>query len=110
MDYQQPPKIQYVQAVTIPADAVEVDLSREGPHVRSAVPRHAISAEMRVTIAPASGGLLVYSPAMPGPPLRLKGPVAQVDIPLSGAKIYVAAVDGARAWDFQVVSWMDDLH
>lgn len=69
------------------ANAFELDISRYAP-------KGAVTINLKVTIKPASGAVLIYSP-ITTEPIWFNGPVAQKDVPLDGSKIYFQLIRGA---------------
>jgi hypothetical protein len=71
-------------------------------------PVTAKSATIRIAIEPASGSVLVYTPAQPEP-IRFNGPSATREVPLQGDAIFVQMILGATAWKIAPVSFKENL-
>ena len=60
-------------------------------------PPTAVSVRLVLTVEPADGAVLVYTPARPEP-IRFDGPQSVHDVPLTGEFIYVQMISGASKW------------
>src|SRR5262245_61471777 len=83
-------------------DAIEVDVSDRAPPTADLV-------TLTVTVHPPDGGAHVYSSAQ-ADPVRFNGPSETKDfplVPLSGSKLYVQLIQGARTLDCMVVGYND---
>ena len=98
MDHQEPPRLQFVQAVTIPAGARK-------PELGEIVPPSAVAVTIRITVSPV-GAALMYTPGQPQP-VRFNAPTSEAQVRLSGPNVYVQLVDGAREWKSEIISWAD---
>jgi len=99
MDVQQPPAYYQVVEDATPAPE-QIDVSK-------LFPATAVSGEIRVTVIPPSGAVLVYLEGKSDEAIRFKGPVSEGTIPISGGVIYVQKVDGATDWTLEVLKWQD---
>jgi hypothetical protein len=97
-EMQQPPAhFQVVQAETVAPEAEQIDVSKLFPPT-------AVSGEIRVTVIPPSGAVLIYSQGKIDTAVRFSGPASQATIPLSGGLLYVQKIDGATDWTLEVLS------
>jgi hypothetical protein len=100
MDVQQPPS--YYQVVEDDtAGPEQIDVSK-------LFPATAVSGEIRVTVIPPSGAVLIYLEGKSDEAIRFSGPVSEGTIPVSGGVIYVQKVDGATDWTLEVLKWQDN--
>jgi hypothetical protein len=100
MNVQQPPA--YYQVVEDDTPTPEqIDVSK-------LFPATAVSGEIRVTVIPPSGAILIYLEGKSDEPIRFNGPVSEGTIPVSGGVIYVQKVDGATDWTLEVLKWQDN--
>jgi len=96
----QPPPAYYqlAQAEAEAPQPEQIDVSK-------LFPANAVSGEVRVTVVPPSGSVLIYSEGKVDEAVRFKGPATQSAIPLSGGMLYVKKVDGATDWTLEVIKW-----
>jgi hypothetical protein len=100
MDVQQPPA--YYQVVEDETSEPEqIDVSK-------LFPATAVSGDIRVTVIPPSGAVLIYLEGKSDQAVRFNGPVSEGTIPISGGVIYVRKVDGATDWTLEVLKWQDN--
>jgi hypothetical protein len=100
MNVQQPPA--YYQVVEDDTPTPEqIDVSK-------LFPATAVSGEIRVTVIPPSGAILIYLEGKSDEAIRFNGPVSEGTIPVSGGVIYVQKVDGATDWTLEVLKWQDN--
>ena len=98
-EMQQPPAYyQVAQAETAAPQAEQIDVSK-------LFPATAVSGEIRVTVIPPSGAVLIYSEGKLDEAVRFNGPATQATIPVSGGVLYVQKVDGATDWTLEVLKW-----
>jgi hypothetical protein len=100
-EMQQPPV--YYQVAQAETEAVapqpeQIDVSK-------LFPATAVSGEIRITVVPPSGSVLIFSEGKIDEAVRFKGPASQATIPLSGGLLYVKKVDGATDWTLEVIKW-----
>jgi hypothetical protein len=97
-EMQQPPAYYHVAQVDAAApEAEKIDVSK-------LFPATAVSGEIRVTVVPPSGAVLIYSEGKIDEAVRFNGPVTQASIPVSGGVIYVQKIQGATDWTLEVLS------
>jgi hypothetical protein len=100
-EMQQPPAqsayYQVAQAEEVAPEAEKIDVSK-------LFPATAVSGEIRVTVIPPSGAVLIYSEGKIDAAVRFNGPVTQASIPVSGGVIYVQKIQGATDWTLEVLS------
>jgi len=96
----QPPPayVQLAQADTTAPEAEQIDVSK-------LFPATAVSGEIRVTVVPPSGAVLIFSEGKIDAAVRFNGPASQGTVPLSGGMLYVKKVDGATDWTLEVLKW-----
>jgi hypothetical protein len=68
-------------------------------------PANAISGDIRVTIIPPSGAVLIYSQGKVDAAVRFNGPASEGTIALSGGTIFVQKIQGATDWTLEVLKW-----
>jgi hypothetical protein len=100
MDVQQPPAYYRVAEDDAPGPE-QIDVSK-------LFPATAVSGEVRVTVIPPSGAVLIYLEGKSDEAIRFSGPVSERTIPVSGGVIYVQKVDGATDWTLEVLKWQDN--
>jgi hypothetical protein len=98
----QPPPAYYAyyqvaQAEESAPEAEKIDVSK-------LFPATAVSGEIRVTVIPPSGAVLIYSEGKIDAAVRFNGPASQATIPVSGGVIYVQKTQGATDWTLEVLS------
>jgi hypothetical protein len=71
-------------------------------------PSTAISVKLQITVEPASGSVLVYSPEKTANPIEFKGPTTTLDVPYSST-IYAQLVKGARRYQVKSLGYKDDI-
>jgi hypothetical protein len=76
--------------------------------VRQFAPPTAISVKLQITIEPASGSVLVYSPEKTAAHIEFKGPTTTLDVPYSGT-LYAQLVKGAQRWQIRSLGYKDDI-
>jgi len=99
MDAQQPPAYYQVVEDVTPAPE-QIDVSK-------LFPATAVSGEIRVTVIPPSGAVLIYSEGKSDEAIRFNGPVSDGTIPVSGGVIYVQKIQGATDWTLEVLKWQN---
>ena len=98
-EMQQPPAyFQVAQAESETPQPEQIDVSK-------LFPANAVSGEVRVTVVPPSGSVLIYSEGKIDEAVRFKGPASQGTIALSGGMLSVKKVDGATDWTLEVIKW-----
>lgn len=100
MDVQQPPAYYQVAEDDTPGPE-QIDVSK-------LFPATAVSGEIRVTVIPPSGAVLIYLEGKSDEAVRFNGPVSEGTIPVSGGVIYVQKVDGATDWTLEVLKWQEN--
>ena len=71
-------------------------------------PPTAISVKLQITVEPASGSVLVYSPEKTAAPIEFKGPTTTLDVPYSST-IYAQLVKGAQRYQVKSLGYRDDI-
>jgi hypothetical protein len=71
-------------------------------------PPTAMSVKLQITVEPASGSVLVYSPEKTAAPIEFKGPTTTLDVPYSST-IYAQLVKGAQRWQVKSLGYKDDI-
>ena len=97
MDVQQPPAYYRVAEDDAPGPE-QIDVSK-------LFPATAVSGEIRVTVIPPSGAVLIFSEGKMDEAVRFNGPASQGTVPLTGGMLYVKKVDGATDWTLEVLKW-----
>jgi hypothetical protein len=98
-EMQPPPALyQVVQAEDVAPEAEQIDVSK-------LFPANAISGDIRVTIIPPSGAVLIYSQGKIDAAVRFNGPASDGTIALSGGTIFVQKIQGATDWTLEVLKW-----
>jgi hypothetical protein len=101
MDTSPPPAYyQLVQADSVIPDAETID-------VRRLFPETAISGDIKVTVSPPSGAVLIFSQANVDQPVRFGGPESTGTIVLSGPVIYIRKIAGATDYIIEVLGHKD---
>ena len=95
-----PPHYQLAQTEMRLSGAQKVDVTQY-------IPPSAISAQIRVTISPPSGAILIYVPDKSDAPIRFNGPVTTGEIPIAGRFIYVQPVSGTIEWKIESIGWKE---
>lgn len=85
-------------------NAHQVDLSRLHP----GVPPTGIAAEIKVSVIPSSGAVLIYTAAS-DQPVMFSGPTTTKEISLSGTIIHAQLVSGAQSFRIDVLGYTDDI-
>jgi hypothetical protein len=102
MDLPPPPLYyQLVQADSAVPDAETID-------ARRLFPETAVSGDVRVTVSPATGAVLIFTQANMDQPVRFNGPESTGTIALSGPLIYIRKVDGATDYIIEVLGHKDN--
>jgi hypothetical protein len=68
----------------------------------------AASVRLQITVEPASGSVLVYSPQRTAAPIEFKGPTTTLDVPYSST-LYAQLVKGAQRLQVQPLGYKDDI-
>lgn len=98
-EMQPPPAyVQLAQADATAPEAEQIDVTK-------LFPATAVSGEIRVTVIPPSGAVLIFSEGKMDEAVRFNGPASQGTVPLSGGMLYVKKVDGATDWTLEVLRW-----
>ena len=101
MDALAPPAYyQLAQADTAVTDADIID-------ARRLFPESAVSGELRVTIYPGSGAVLIFTQANMDQPVRFEGPESTGTVALAGPVIYVRKIAGATDYVIEVLGHKD---
>jgi hypothetical protein len=66
------------------------------------------SVRLQITVEPASGSVLVYSPEKTAAPIEFKGPTTTLDVPYSST-LYAQLVKGAQRLQIQLLGYKDDI-
>ena len=72
-------------------------------------PPTAESADLKITITPKDGAVLVYTPATGPNGIRFDGPEATKRIPVRGHTMYVQKISGCETFSVAPVGWRDSL-
>jgi hypothetical protein len=95
---QPPAYYQIAQAESAAPEAEQIDVSKLFPPT-------AISGDIRVTVIPPSGAVLIYSQGKADEAVRFNGPTSDGTVPLSGGALYVQKIEGATDWTLEVLKW-----
>jgi len=95
-----PPYYQLAQTESAVPDAETID-------IRRLFPETAVSGELRVSVTPPSGAVLIFTQANIDQPVRFDGPEATGTIPLSGPTIYIRKIAGATDYIIEVLGHKD---
>ena len=93
-----PPYYQLAQTESAVPDAEMID-------ARRLFPETAVSGELRVTVTPPTGSVLIFTQANVDQPVRFDGPEAAGTIPLSGPTIYIRKIAGATDYIIEVLGY-----
>jgi hypothetical protein len=70
------------------------------------VSRTAGSVILSITVTPATGAVLVYTPKK-NDPIRFNGPKSSREVPIHGTKLWIQRISGAQSYDVEVGGWSD---
>jgi hypothetical protein len=102
MDLPPPPAYyQLAQAESAAPEAETID-------ARRLFPESAVSGDLRVTVSPPTGAVLIFTQANIDQPVRFGGPESTGTIALSGPLIYIRKVDGATDYIIEVLGHKDN--
>ena len=71
------------------------------------LPPTAVSATIIVTVTPATGAVMIYSPGHETAPALFKGPKSVGEIRIDGPFVYVELLDGATDYRIQYLNWRE---
>jgi len=103
MDIPPPAYYQLVQADTVVPDAETID-------IRRLFPETAISGELKVTVSPPTGAVLIFTQANVGQPVRFDGPESTGTVALSGPVLYIRKIEGATDYIIEVLGHKDSTN